>query len=139
MARSKATAKRMGPIPVAGKSLPDKPTEGQPEAGKKPRKPHRYRPGTVALREIRRYQKGTENLMAKLPVERLCRELAQGVTGDGEPVSFRSDALRALHTAAEDYVIEHFKLAQDIGAHVKKKTVQAADFILAHSIIEKKR
>merc|ERR1712133_107610 len=40
-------------------------------------KPHRYRPGTVALREIRRYQKSTELLLRKLPFQRLVREIAQ--------------------------------------------------------------
>uniref|UniRef100_A0A8C2JW11 Core Histone H2A/H2B/H3 domain-containing protein n=1 Tax=Cyprinus carpio TaxID=7962 RepID=A0A8C2JW11_CYPCA len=38
------------------------------------KKPHRYRPGTVALREIRRYQKSTELLIRKLPFQRLVRE-----------------------------------------------------------------
>ena len=41
------------------------------------KKPHRYRPGTVALREIRKYQKSTELLIRKLPFSRLCREIAQ--------------------------------------------------------------
>ena len=41
------------------------------------KKPHRYRPGTVALREIRRYQKSTELLIRKLPFQRLVREIAQ--------------------------------------------------------------
>ena len=40
-------------------------------------KPHRYRPGTVALREIRRYQKSTELLIRKLPFQRLVREITQ--------------------------------------------------------------
>ena len=35
------------------------------------KKPHRYKPGTVALREIRRYQKSTELLIRKLPFQRL--------------------------------------------------------------------
>ena len=34
------------------------------------KKPHRYRPGTVALREIRRFQKSTELLIRKLPFSR---------------------------------------------------------------------
>ena len=42
-----------------------------------PAKPHRFRPGTVALREIRRYQKSTELLIRKLPFQRLVREIAQ--------------------------------------------------------------
>ena len=41
------------------------------------KKPHRYRPGTVALREIRRYQKSTDLLIRKLPFQRLVREIAQ--------------------------------------------------------------
>ena len=41
------------------------------------KKPHRYKPGTVALREIRRYQKSTELLIRKLPFQRLVREIAQ--------------------------------------------------------------
>lgn len=44
------------------------------------KKPHRYRPGTVALREIRRYQKSTDLLIRKLPFQRLVREIAQGST-----------------------------------------------------------
>ena len=49
--------------------------QGRPATGVK--KPHRYRPGTVALREIRKYQKSTELLIRKLPFSRLVREIAQ--------------------------------------------------------------
>jgi len=35
------------------------------------RKKQRYKPGTVALREIRRYQRTTDLLVAKLPFSRL--------------------------------------------------------------------
>ena len=41
------------------------------------KKPHRYRPGTVALREIRKYQKSVDLLLLKLPFQRLVREIAQ--------------------------------------------------------------
>lgn len=41
------------------------------------KRPHRFRPGTVALREIRRYQRSTELLIRKLPFQRLVREIAQ--------------------------------------------------------------
>ena len=40
------------------------------------KKPHRYRPGTVALREIQRYQKNTDLLIRKAPFQRLVREIA---------------------------------------------------------------
>ena len=46
------------------------------------KKPHRYRPGTVALREIRRYQKSTDLLIRKLPFQRLVREIAQDFKND---------------------------------------------------------
>ena len=40
------------------------------------KKPHRYRPGTVALREIRKYQKSTELLIRKAAFQRFVKELA---------------------------------------------------------------
>jgi histone H3 len=62
------------------------------------KKPHRYRPGTVALREIRRYQKSTELLIRKLPFQRLVREIAQDFKTD---LRFQSTAILALQEAAE--------------------------------------
>ena len=56
------------------------------------KKPHRFRPGTVALREIRRYQKSTELLIRKLPFQRLVREIADGFN----KVKFQTAALCAL-------------------------------------------
>ena len=54
------------------------------------KKPHRYRPGAKALREIRRYQKTTELLIRKLPFQRLVREIAQGDSPPFEPETHRS-------------------------------------------------
>ena len=64
------------------------------------KKPHRYRPGTVALREIRRYQKSTELLIRKLPFQRLVREIAQDIKTD---LRFQSSAIMALQEASEAY------------------------------------
>ena len=108
MARTKATARRN---PLCEKRLvfPLDPlvfvTLGKSTGGKAPRiqlatkaarkaaptsgglggkkKPHRYRPGTVALREIRRYQKSTDLLIRKLPFSRLVREIAQDMKVSG--------------------------------------------------------
>ncbi|KAH7415557.1 hypothetical protein KP509_14G051800 [Ceratopteris richardii] len=41
------------------------------------KKPRHHRPGTIALREIRKYQKSTELLIRKLPFQRLVREIAK--------------------------------------------------------------
>ena len=68
-------------------------------------KPHRYRPGTVALREIRRYQKSTELLIRKLPFQRLVREIAQDFKTD---LRFRSAAIGALQEASEAYLVGLF-------------------------------
>ena len=57
------------------------------------KKAHRYRPGTVALREIRRYQKSTELLIRKIPFQRLVREIAQDFKQD---LRFQAIALEAL-------------------------------------------
>ena len=62
------------------------------------KKPHRFRPGTVALREIRRYQKSTELLIRKLPFQRLVREIAQDFKTD---LRFQSSAVLALQEASE--------------------------------------
>ncbi|KAJ8790427.1 hypothetical protein J1605_004400 [Eschrichtius robustus] len=62
------------------------------------KKPHRYRPGTVALREIRPYQKSTELLIRKLPFQRLVREIAQDFKTD---LLFQSSAVMALQEACE--------------------------------------
>ena len=59
-------------------------------------RPHRYRPGTIALREIRRYQKSTELLIRKLPFQRLVREIAQDFKTD---LRFQSAAIGALQVS----------------------------------------
>ncbi|XP_059793862.1 histone H3-like [Balaenoptera ricei] len=61
------------------------------------KKPHRYRPGTVALREIRRYQKSTELLIRKLPFQRLVREIAQDFKTDLRFQSSADTNLCAIH------------------------------------------
>ena len=63
------------PRPVSEKA-PRKPLTFQPPSTGGVKKPKRYRPGTIALREIRRYQKSTEMLIRKLPFQRLVKEIA---------------------------------------------------------------
>jgi histone H3 len=70
------------------------------------KKPHRYRPGTVALREIRRYQKSSDLLIPKLPFQRLVREIAQDFNTE---LRFQSSALGALQEAAEAYLVGLFE------------------------------
>ena len=46
------------------------------------KKPHRFRPGTIAAREIKKYQKSTELLLRKLPFQRLVREISSEIKSD---------------------------------------------------------
>ncbi|XP_076886044.1 histone H3.3-like isoform X1 [Bidens hawaiensis] len=92
------------------------------------KKPHRYRPGTVALREIRKYQKSTELLIRKSPFQRLVREIAQDYKTD---LRFQSHAVLALQEAAEAYLVGLFEDTNLCAIHAKRVTVMVKDIQLA--------
>ncbi|OWK59362.1 histone H3, embryonic [Lonchura striata] len=73
MARTKQTARKSTGGKAPRKQLATKAARKSAPATGGVKKPHRYRPGTVALREIRRYQKSTELLIRKLPFQRLLK------------------------------------------------------------------
>lgn len=95
------------------------------------KKPHRYRPGTVALREIRRYQKSTELLIRKLPFQRLVRDIAAEFKSD---LRFQSSAVLALQEAAEAYLVALFEDTNLCAIHAKRVTIQPKDLALARRI-----
>ena len=90
------------------------------------RKKRRYRSGTVALREIVRYQKSTELLIRKVPFQRLVREVSQEVCRDlgMDPVRYQSTAILALQEAAEDFLVRMFSQVNDIAICGKLVTIQ---------------
>lgn len=94
-------------------------------------KPHRYRPGLVALREIRKYQKSTELLLRKLAFQRLVREIAQAHKND---VRFQSTAILALQEAAESYLVSVFEDTNQCASHAKRVTITLKDMHLARRI-----
>ena len=101
--------------------------------GKKPRrvkgrvkKPFRYRPGTVALRQIRKYQKSTELLIRKLPFQRLVKEVVQDLFKT-ESYRFQSTAVLALQEAAENFLVSMFDDVNCIAIHGKRVTIQKRD------------
>ena len=107
------------------------------------KKPHRYRPGTVALREIRRYQKSTDLLIAKLPFKRLVVELCNdylqtrdtfGLKHTMEEARFQSSAIMALHEAAEAYLVGLFEDINLCAFHAGRVTIQPKDMQLARRI-----
>jgi len=95
------------------------------------KKPHRYKPGTVALREIRRYQKSTELLIRKLPFQRLVREIAQDFKSD---LRFQSSAIGALQESVEAYLVSLFEDTNLCAIHAKRVTIQSKDVQLARRL-----
>ena len=90
--------------------------------------PHRYRPGMVALREIRRYQKSTELLIRKLPFQRLVREILQGY-GVGYRVT--PAMMMVLQEVAEAYLVQLLEDSNLCAIHAKRITIQPKDIQLA--------
>ena len=95
------------------------------------KKPHRYRPGTVALREIKRYQKSTELLIRKLPFQRVVREVAQEYKSD---LRFQSNAVLALQEACESYIVGLFEDTNLCAIHARRVTIMPKDIQLARRI-----
>ena len=123
MARTKQTARKS-----VGKKAPRKQLATEAAKDSAPRKPRRYRPGTVALREIRRYQKSTDLLIRKLPFQRLVRELALSFRAD---LRFQKAALMALQEAAESYLVTLFEDTNLCAIHAKRVTIMNKDIKLA--------
>ena len=95
---------------------------------KKLKKPRRFRPGTVALREIRKYQRSTELLIRKLPFQRLLREIVFDMKK--KDYRFQSTAILAMQEAAESFLVRMFEQCNDICIHGKRVTVQQKDIQL---------
>ncbi|XP_074035626.1 histone H3-like, partial [Leptinotarsa decemlineata] len=117
MARTKQTARKSTGGKAPRKQLATKAARKSAPATGGVKKPHRYRPGTVALREIRRYQKSTELLIRKLPFQRLVREIAQDFKTD---LRFQSSAVMALQEASEAYLVGLFEDTNLCAIHAKR-------------------
>ena len=132
MARTKQTARKTPAGKTPKKHLAQKVAKkSAPSATSGVKKPHRYRPGTVALREIRKYQKSTELLVRKLPFQRLVREIAQEYKAD---LRFQSSAVLALQEAAEAYLVGLFEDTNLCAIHAKRVTIMPKDMQLARRI-----
>jgi histone H3/H4 len=107
----------------------------QPPPPPPKKKKPRLRPGSKALREIRRYQKSTELLLRKLPFQRLVREIFdKHFAVPGMRMRFQATALEAIQTAAEAYLVHLFEDANLCAIHAKRVTVQPRDIHLARRI-----
>ena len=146
MARTKQTARYNTPgktLRITGRELPTRESNVKKLTVKAARKqgitaggvkkPHRYRPGTVALREIRRYQKSTDLLIRKLPFQRLIREIAVDFKQD---LRFQSSAILATQEVSEAYLTGIFEDSNLCAFHAKRVTIQPRDIQLVRRIKE---
>jgi len=131
MARTKQTARKSTGGKFPRKQLATKAARKQAPATGGVKKPHCYRPGTVALREIRKYQKSTDLLIRKIPFQRLVREIAQEYKSD---LRFQSTALLALQEASEAYLVGLFEDTNLCAMHAKRVTIMPKDLQLARRI-----
>ena len=143
MARTKQTVRKNSQLPAwqhrgfQPRARKEKPKHITTTTGKKlttlaSARSHRWRPGTVALREIRRYQKSSELLIKKAPFHRLVRQLAQ--QNFRHDLRFQSSAINALQEACEGYLVGLFTDANLCAIHAHRVTLQVRDLSLARRI-----
>jgi histone H3 len=127
MTRTKQTARKS----TGGKALKKQLATKAAQVTGGVMKPPRFRPGAVALREIRRYQKLTDLLIRKLPFQRLVREIAQDFKTH---LRFQSPAVLALQEASEAYLVGLFEDTNLCAIHAKRVTIMPRDIQLARRI-----
>ena len=91
------------------------------------KKTFRFRPGTVALRQIRKYQKSTELLIRKLPFQRLVREIAQKIDNT---LRFQSTVILALQETSEAFLVTMFEKVNLCAIHGNRVTIKPKDILL---------
>ena len=131
MARTKQTARKLTGGKAPRHELATKAGRKLAPAMGGIKKPHRFRPGTVALREIRKYQKSTDLLIRKLPFQRLVKEIAVDFRHD---LRFQSSAIAALQEASEAYLVGLFEDTNLCAIHAGRVTIQPKDLRLARRI-----
>jgi len=124
--------------PRSTKSNPGKTKVGStsksPEFGRSPKR-RKFRAGAKALREIRKYQRGSDLLIPAMPFSRLIREVAQSVLGyNVAEFRFQSNALMALQEAAEAFLVTLFEDTVLCAIHAKRVTIMPSDMQLARRI-----
>lgn len=127
MARSKDTARKAPKAKVGGKKKAAKSASGVKKAGKK----MRWHAGTVALRQVRKFQKSTNLLLRKAPFQRLVRELAGNYK---EGLRFAGSAVLALQEATESYIVSVLSDTNLCAIHSKRVTIMPRDLHLARRL-----
>ncbi|XP_078208460.1 histone H3.3A-like [Callithrix jacchus] len=131
MAGTKQTARKSTCAEAPRKHLATKAARKSAPSTGGAKKPHRYRPGTVAPREIRKKKTSTELLIRKLPFQRLLREIAQDFKAD---LRFQSAATGALQEASEAYRVGLSEDTNLCAIHAKRVTIMPKDIQLARRL-----
>ena len=100
------------------------------------KKKRRFRPGTVALREIRHAQRTVELCIKKLPFQRLCREVTHNIRTD---TRFQQSAMEALQESAEAHLVTQFEVSNLFAIHAKRVTLMVKDMHLLQRVTPKIR
>lgn len=108
------------------------PLENTGGDGEKTKTKRRYKPGTLALKEIRKFQKSTELLIRKAPFCRLVREISNEVSP--EPFRYTAESLLAIQEATEDFLVHLFEDCNLCAIHAKRVTIMPKDLQLARRI-----
>jgi histone H3 len=120
---------------IAAPIGPSSPTKAMPKTNsvKKLIWKRRARPGALALREIKRYQKATENFIARAPFQRYVRRVTQVVSANAN-LRFTAEAMSALMEACQAYLTGLFEDANLCAIHASRVTVMKRDMDLARRI-----
>ena len=140
MARIKSKAKRKhiqalknGALKVAKAGV----TKAAGGAAVVDKKKHRWRSGTVAMREIKQQQKNTKPLLRKFPFYRVVREILAPLADElcGTPgIRISKGAVQNLQFASEDFLIELFRDANLLAIHAGRSTIDERDLSMVMQI-----
>jgi histone H3/H4 len=113
-------------------STPTTAQQQVPAEGKVKRK-YKYRPGTKALREVRRYQRTTDPCIPLAPIARLVKELTQEMYPT-KTINFQANAIQAIRQSAEAHIVTLMEDANLCAIHAKRITITPKDILLARRI-----
>jgi len=118
--------------------------DGKPSASAKNagtgKKPRRYRPGTVSLREIRKFQKTGSLLSCKAPFLRLIKDITAELSSKFNPsavngIRYNHNAVMALQELAETYMTDLYGRSVRVAVHAKRVTMSQADMRLVKALM----
>ena len=128
---AKVSSKAKARASAGKKTAPAKGGIKSKAKGEGERKKMRFRPGTVALREIKRYQRQTKEILPRAPFQRLVRNIS-GAVDSG--LRFQANAIKALQEAAEAYLVGIFEDSNLCAIHANRVTIMKKDMELARRI-----